>query len=108
MTASLPSRKRKKPTPGTNTITDLSTTTIGGHVVRRTILGALVFGFVAASAVKAADAADPKAIIDKAIQATGGEAKLAKNHGMIAKMKGQFHGMGTPIDYTGEMTVADH
>ncbi len=73
--------------------------------MRRIVLSALVVGLLSAGLLRAADNADPMAVIDKAIQATGGTAKLAKYHGNLVKMKGQFHGMGTPIDFTGEMTT---
>ena len=73
--------------------------------MRRILLIALIVGLATAGATRAADADDPKAIIDKAIQAAGGEAKLTKYQGVVAKMKGQFHGMGAAIDFSGELTT---
>src|SRR5947208_1079028 len=46
-----------------------------------------------------------KAIVDKAIQAAGGEASLGKYKGMTFNVKGNFYGMGNAIPYTGEFAV---
>jgi outer membrane lipoprotein-sorting protein len=54
---------------------------------------------------RADDQADLKKLIDKGIQAAGGEANLAKFNAMTFKGKGKFYGMGEGIDYTGEWTV---
>jgi hypothetical protein len=49
--------------------------------------------------------AAPSAVIDKAIQATGGEALLSKYKAATWKSKGTFYGMGQPIPYTAEWTI---
>jgi outer membrane lipoprotein-sorting protein len=54
---------------------------------------------------RADDQADLRKLIDKGIQAAGGEANLAKFSAMTFKGKGKFYGMGEGIDYTGEWTV---
>jgi hypothetical protein len=49
------------------------------------------------------DAADMKALVEKAIQAHGGADNLAKQKAVVVKMKGKFHGLpGAVIDYTSE------
>ncbi|MCI0704566.1 MAG: hypothetical protein L0241_26215 [Planctomycetia bacterium] len=65
----------------------------------------VAFGLVLAVAapVRADDAADAKAIIDKAIKAHGGE-KLAKLPAFVASMKGKVHVMEQAIDFTGEVS----
>lgn len=51
------------------------------------------------------DAADARAVIDKAIKATGGADKLEKHTGVTFKLKGTFYGMGAGIPYTGDFAV---
>jgi hypothetical protein len=51
---------------------------------------------------RADDSAAARALVDKAIQAQGGEAKLAKWAAVTAKLKGTFHGMGEAVAFTGE------
>jgi hypothetical protein len=46
-----------------------------------------------------------KAIVDKGIEAAGGEANLSKYKGRTFKIKGNFYGMGDGIPYTGEVAV---
>lgn len=58
-----------------------------------------------AAAARADDKADTRAVIDKAIQARGGEEKLAKVKAVHFKGKGKFYGMGDGIDYTGDWTI---
>lgn len=53
----------------------------------------------------AADAPKPEAVIERALQAEGGADKVAKYNAATWKTKGTFHGMGTPIEYTGEFAV---
>jgi hypothetical protein len=54
------------------------------------------------------DAADMKALVEKAAKAHGGADNLAKHKAVIIKMKGKFHGLpGAVIDYTSE-TSAQH
>lgn len=48
---------------------------------------------------------DCRAIIDKAIQAAGGEEKLAKNKALTWKEKGTFSGQGAAQPYTGTYEV---
>ena len=70
------------------------------------VLHALLgFAFVLAvgTPARADDAADARALIEKAVKAQGGQEKLEKLSGHITKFKGKFHGMGQPIDMTGEV-----
>lgn len=57
-------------------------------------------------AASADDAAKARALVNKAIEAQGGEAKLAKAQAHNATMKGTFHGMGQAIPFTGEVAYA--
>ncbi len=50
-------------------------------------------------------AEDPKAIIDKGIQALGGEDKLAKAKAVSWKAKGKIHFQGNANDFSSEATV---
>jgi hypothetical protein len=56
----------------------------------------------ALEAVRAADQADARAIIDKGIQAVGGADKLSRFKASTAKTKGKFYGLGEGIDFNGE------
>jgi hypothetical protein len=58
----------------------------------------LVMGL--AGAGRADDAGELRAIIDKAIKATGGEEKLAKYKAITVKEKGTYYGMGAGQPYT--------
>jgi hypothetical protein len=49
--------------------------------------------------------ADARAIIDKAIEARGGAAKLGEMKATTFKIKGKYYGMGAGIDYTGEYAI---
>jgi hypothetical protein len=55
--------------------------------------------------VRADDASEARKIIDKAIKATGDEAKLAKWKAATWKTKGTFHGLGAPVPYAGEWAM---
>ena len=67
--------------------------------MRRTLLPALACGLLlAASHGRAAD--DPRMIIEKAIQAAGGEAKIAKLNAARMKQKGTMSIMGQNISVT--------
>jgi hypothetical protein len=66
-------------------------------------LGALL---VLADFGRAGEDKDLRALIDKAIAAHGGEAKLAKFPAQTLKGTGKYYGMGEAIDYTVE--VASH
>lgn len=61
-----------------------------------------VLGIVLANAglVRADDQADARTLIDKAIKAAGGEAKLAKFQAMIWKGKGKYHPDNQPFTGT--------
>ena len=67
----------------------------------------VAFGFVLAVAVpaRADDAADAKALVEKAVKAHGGQDKLEKFAGHTTKFKGKFHGMGQMLDMSGEIAV---
>ena len=54
--------------------------------------------------VRADDAADARALVEKAIKAQGGKEKLSKFNAHVIKFKGDFHGMGQAIPMTGEIT----
>jgi hypothetical protein len=56
----------------------------------------------AAVSARAGDDASPRALIDKALKAHGGEDNLAKWPAVTAKIKGTFHGLGAAIPVTGE------
>lgn len=60
---------------------------------------------VAAVGARADDQAEMKALVDKAIKAAGGEAKLAKFAAHTFKGKGKFYGTGEGVDYTGDWAV---
>jgi hypothetical protein len=67
----------------------------------------LTCGFVLAASVtaRADDGATARALVDKAVQAQGGEAQLAKWPAATAKVKGTFHGLGAAVAFTGEVAV---
>jgi hypothetical protein len=75
--------------------------------MRKAVCGSFVLGLLLAMvvSVQADDQADAKAIIDKAIKATGGEAKLLKYKAAIWKGKGKINLMGNDIDFTIETAV---
>jgi hypothetical protein len=50
------------------------------------------------------DAADMKALLEKAIKAHGGADNLAKQKAVVVKIKGKFYGLGEAIDYSGEIS----
>lgn len=54
---------------------------------------------------RADDAADARAVIDKAIKAAGGEAALAKFSAQTFREKGTYYGMGDGLPYTGVYSV---
>jgi hypothetical protein len=58
------------------------------------------------TAGRADDAADLKALVEKAIKAHGGADNLAKHKEVVIKMKGKFHGLpGAVIDYVSETSA---
>jgi hypothetical protein len=68
-------------------------------IVYGTLFACLLAGRLGAQADAQADA---RAIVDKAIKATGGEEKLARMKAGVSKSKGMFHGFGQPFEYTAE------
>jgi hypothetical protein len=71
--------------------------------MRTKVCVALVIGALAVSAaIVRADGSDAKATIEKGIQAIGGKDNVSKVKAMTWKGKGTFHGLGSPIEYTGE------
>lgn len=66
---------------------------------------ALVFT-VAAAPARADEQAEARALIDKAVQAVGGEAKLAAAKAYTRKAKGTFHGPAGAVPFTGEWVVS--
>jgi outer membrane lipoprotein-sorting protein len=72
----------------------------------RTLCASITIGvLLCAPAVRADDAADAKAIVEKAIKATGGEEVLSKFKAMTWKEKGTYYGMGKPLPYTGKYSL---
>src|SRR5262245_41211505 len=67
----------------------------------------LVFGWVlaATSTARSDDGAAARALVDKAVQAHGGQATLDKLPAATIKFTGTFHGMGQAIPFTGEITT---
>jgi hypothetical protein len=67
----------------------------------------LAFGFLFAfgASARADDAADAKAIVEKAVKAHGGQDKLDKFPGTTVAMKGKVHVMEMAIPFTGEVTT---
>ncbi len=73
--------------------------------MRRVVCLAVAVALAAAGAARAEQKSDAKAVVEKAIKATGGEDNLAKLKSFTFKMKGKWYGMGDGIDYTGEAAV---
>ncbi len=71
----------------------------------RTFLCVAVVILLASSAIQADDQADLKALIDKAIKASGRDGKAGKLQAETFKAKGKFYGFGNGVDYTGEWAV---
>ena len=75
----------------------------------RSCVGFLAAGFLAGfftSPLKADDADQARAVIDKAIKAQGGEEKLAKFKSHTWKNKGTWYGMADGVPYTANYAVA--
>ena len=53
---------------------------------------------------RADDAADAKAVVEKAVKARGGSDNLAKYKADVLKIKGAVHVSGLDIDFTGEIS----
>jgi hypothetical protein len=62
----------------------------------------LVFGLMLTFAVRADDRAALESLVDKAVQAQGGRARLEKLPAVTTKSKGTFHGLGAAVSFTGE------
>src|SRR5262245_26761609 len=62
---------------------------------------------VAADSGRSGDNKDLRAIIDKAIEAHGGEAVLAKFPARTLTGAGKFYGLGDPIDFSLEIASSD-
>jgi hypothetical protein len=63
----------------------------------------LVSGLMQATlAARADDGAAVQALVDKAVQAQGGRARLEKLPAVTSKCKGTFHGLGAAAAFTGE------
>jgi hypothetical protein len=73
------------------------------HVRYAVLALGVVVGFSVPS--RADDAADARALVEKAIKAQGGQEKLAKLTAHTLKFKGTFHGMGQAIPMTGEIAT---
>jgi len=69
------------------------------------VLMAVALAGGAGRAVRAADAADPKAVLDKAIQALGGEEKLSKIKAASWTVKGTITFNSADNAFTGRSTV---
>jgi outer membrane lipoprotein-sorting protein len=67
----------------------------------------LASGFALAVSVpaRADDAADARALVEKAVKAHGGQETLDKLPGASIKFKGTFHGMGDGIPISGEIAT---
>jgi hypothetical protein len=68
-------------------------------------LTAVALTLAAAAGARADEKADTRAVIDKAIKATGGVEKLAATKAATFNAKGKVYGMGDGIDFTGEWAV---
>jgi hypothetical protein len=66
---------------------------------------AVFLAWTASGPLWADDAGDARALLAKAIDAAGGEAKLAKAQAMTWKEKGTFHGAGMALPYTATCAV---
>jgi len=76
----------------------------------RRFLGAVLVAVLLAGPSARADEPDPKAVIDKAIKALGGEEKLSKSRMTASKTKGTISFAGNDNEFTGHATVSglDH
>jgi hypothetical protein len=66
---------------------------------------ALVFALVVTVPARADDAADARALVEKAVKAHGGQEALDKLPGTTIKFKGTFHGMGAAVPMSGEIAT---
>jgi len=72
--------------------------------MRKIVSASIVVALVLSSAnlVWPGEAKDGRAIVEKAIEAAGGEAKLAKVKAVTWKQNGTYYGFGDGVPYTGE------
>ena len=75
--------------------------------MRQYRLPVLTLGFVLAAAAPsyADDAADARALVDKAIKAHGGAEALAKYKAAVMAFKGTYHGMGMELPMAGTISA---
>jgi hypothetical protein len=78
---------------------------MGELTMRLSMSGLLMLGLLAgtASRIHAAESSDPQAVIRKAIDAMGGEEKLARFKGSMSKSKCKFYMMGQVVDGTAQV-----
>jgi hypothetical protein len=69
------------------------------------IVKAYTFASVLVLAGGLVRADEPKAILEKAIKATGGEEKLGRQKATTWKGKGTFHGLGQALEFSGEWYI---
>ena len=72
--------------------------------VQRAVL-TVGFLFAVGAPARADDAADARALVEKAVKAHGGQETLDKLPASVTKFKGTFHGMGEGIPMTGELSA---
>jgi hypothetical protein len=73
--------------------------------MRRTAGLLIILAATSAGRAWADDRAEARAVIDRAIRATGGEEKLAKFKAQTWREKGKFYGLGDGLPYTGKSAV---
>jgi hypothetical protein len=70
----------------------------------RTLLGVwCVAGLLAGGAARADDAADVKAVLDRAVAAHGGAGHLAKDKAVTMQIKGKLYALGDGVDFSGDI-----
>ena len=73
--------------------------------MRRQLLGAMVATLLSGAPTLGDEQAGVRAILDKAIQALGGETNLSKFKAATWKGKGKFNVAGQDLEFTGEWFV---
>jgi outer membrane lipoprotein-sorting protein len=71
----------------------------------KTACGILLGLLMLAGTVRADDATEAKALLERAIQAAGGKENLARYRARTWKEKGTYHGMGDGLPYSGTYAV---
>jgi outer membrane lipoprotein-sorting protein len=66
---------------------------------------ALAFSFTMVGSAQADEKLDAKAVVEKAIEAHGGEAELKKLQSNTAKIKGTIHIMGMELPFSGDVSA---